>query len=107
MRNSTSATLMALGILVASCVSNGSIDSGRRYGIEVGMPSEEASAILRQRGLQRLDNAGVSVYGAFMCGGRASKAGETMEAFARELGPPTICLFTASGRVVAIAWETF
>jgi hypothetical protein len=73
----------------------------------VGMPSEEASAILRQRGLHRLDNPGVSVYGVFMCGGRASNEVETMEAFARGLGPPKICLFTASGSVVAIAWETF
>jgi len=97
------AILMTLGVLVASCASNGSIDSGRKYGIEVGMPSEEAVDILRQRGLRRdtiPDDWGL------ICGGRAAGLGENLQSFTRGPNRPLICLFTASGRVVAIAWET-
>lgn len=46
-----SAAALALTLLVASCISGGSIDRGRKFGVEVGMPIEEASAILERRRL--------------------------------------------------------
>lgn len=97
-------TLTTLGLLVSSCAA-GNIDRGRKYGVAVGMPSAEAHAILERRGFQR--GASTDDWLNAGCGGRARNPGETLDMFDR--GPnrdPIICLFTASGRVVAIAWDT-
>jgi hypothetical protein len=93
-------TLTALGLLVASCAGN--IDRGSKFGVEVGMPSAEAIAILERRGLRR---HGTENWLNADCGGRVRNAGEALEMFDRGPNQGPICLFTASGRVVAIAWD--
>jgi hypothetical protein len=96
------AALLTAAILVASCAANGSIDVGRKFGLEVGMTTEEASAVMRQRHPRY--EAGPS--GLIpMCGGRPRGNGERLQSYATPQYD-IICIFVASGRVVAIAWET-
>jgi hypothetical protein len=49
----TAFVLAALGLLSASCASGGGIASGQKFGVQIGMQLDDASAILRQRGLQQ------------------------------------------------------
>jgi hypothetical protein len=98
-----SAVLLSLGLLVASCALPGSIDRGRKFGVEVGMPSAEARAILERRGLRRVNTHGWSNPG---CGGHTPQRDEDLEMFAERNDQGVICLFTASDRVVAIAWDS-
>jgi hypothetical protein len=93
--------LTTFGLLVASCAGN--IDRGSKFGVEVGMPSAEAIAILERRGLQR--EPGTEKWLNADCGGRVRNPGETLDMFSRGPNQGPICLFTASGRVVAIAWN--
>lgn len=95
---------MALGVLVASCAGNGSVDRGRKFGVEVGMSSEEAGAILSRTRVRR--NLTFYPDGSLpMCGGRPRGNGERVELYATPQHD-VVCLFVQSGRVVAIAWET-
>ncbi|MBX3430842.1 MAG: hypothetical protein KF779_14765 [Hyphomonadaceae bacterium] len=96
-------TSLTLAMLLASCALPGSIDHGRRFGVEVGMPLEEADAILSRTRAHR--ELGDFPDGAPMCGGRPRGNGERVETYATPQHD-VVCLFVVSGRVVAIAWET-
>ena len=98
----SSFVLVALGLLVASCASSGSIESGQNFGVHVGMPLNDAGAILRRQGLEPVP-PGIYEPEA-RCGMRAAGHGEEISAFTSPL-KPIVCLFVVSGRVVAIAWE--
>jgi hypothetical protein len=94
---------LVLTCFAASCASNESIESGQKFGVHVGMPLDDAGAILRRRGLQpgsqRTDEL------TTMCGARPRGQGEQVRSFTDARGGFAVCLFAVSGRVVAIAWE--
>jgi len=94
---------LALTSLLASCISGGSIERGRKFGVAVGMPYGEASGILERRGLHRRELQ----WPVRMCGGRARGSDERIDLFVRGINHRPICLFSASDRVVAIAWEAY
>lgn len=101
-KSRSSFALAALGFLAASCASNGSIESGQKFGVHVGMRLEDAGAILRRQGLRPelpITNQQITA-----CGERPRQPGEQLSAFSGRL-TPFVCLFVVSGRVVAVAWE--
>jgi hypothetical protein len=98
----SSAVLLSLGLLVSSCALPGSIERGRKFGVEIGMPSAEAHAILERRGVRRVRTDG---WLNPDCGGRVPQPGEDFEMFA-ESDQAAICLFILDDRVVAIAWSS-
>jgi hypothetical protein len=98
----SSAVLLALGLLVSSCALPGSIERGRKFGVEIGMRSAEAHAILERRGVRRVST---ERWLNPDCGGRVPQPGEDFEMFA-ENDQAVICLFIANDRVVAIAWSS-
>lgn len=91
-----------LGLLTACVEPTGSIASGQKFGISVGMPPNSASAILRQRGFEPV--LSVTNDEITECGGRLRGKAEEVSAFSNVRGP-IICLFVMSDRVAAIAWE--
>jgi hypothetical protein len=104
-KNRSSLVLVALGLLLASCATGGGIASGQKFGVQIGMPLDDASAILRQRGLQQQIPGPNTYNGGTMCGMRLLGKGEELRDFWSEHSTYVICLFGVSGRVVAITWE--
>jgi hypothetical protein len=100
----SSAVLLSLTLLLSSCVLPGSIDRGRKFGVQVGMPAAEAIAILERRGLRRVP--GTENWLNADCGCRRREQGEVLEMFAEDDSERVICILTASDRVVAIAWDS-
>ena len=98
----SSAVLLSLVLLLASCALPGSIDRGRKFGVQIGMPVAEAHAVMERRGVRRVPTDDWLNPG---CGGRRPAPGEGFEMYA-ESDESVICLFTASDRVVAIAWDS-
>lgn len=100
----SSFALAALGFLVASCASSGSIERGQRFGVQIGTPLDDARTVLRRRGFQ--DELPITNQELPGCGDRSRQQGEEVSAFSSpRLGLPLVCLFVVSGRVAAIAWE--
>lgn len=95
--------VVAVSLLLSSCVTAGSTATGQRFGVQVGMPFEEASAVLQRRGFQQEPSTFNERFST--CGLRNREAGETLEAFSSQDRQTTVCLFVASERVVAVAWE--
>jgi len=95
-----------LSSLAASCLSGGTIERGRKYGVEIGMTYEEANAILVSRGMLRLRETHASNVG---CAARFRQPDETVIIYSRRGDgfPPVSCLFTIDNRVVVIAWEAY
>lgn len=106
MRRSRQFRSLILGLVLtcfgASCASNEGIESGQKFGVHVGMPLDEASTILRRRGLQPVLPGTNELIP--LCGGRPRGHSEEVSAF-RSPRHPTVCLFGVSGRVVAVGWE--
>jgi len=102
-RNLRFLILISLSLFAASCVSAGTILQGRKFGVEVGMPFDEAKVTLSNSGLQT--STWVNNH-LVVCGGRSRAVGEELALFVDDSRPnDEICLWAQAGRVVAISWS--
>ena len=88
--------------LSAACTTGAHIETGQRFGVRIGMPLEEAHAILVRRGAR-----GGALSGIEECGGRRRGPGDQIEVFfgTSWSAGRTYCLLAVDGRVAVIGWE--
>lgn len=85
--------------------SSGYIESGSKFGIEIGMPAGDARQRLANRGLNRIAVADLSV-SPRTCLGHSYEAGQDVEAWADDGGweGGIICLAAKDDKIVNIRW---